>query len=122
MDTMRNRATYTLRILMGLALGLALVAVNANAQQPSPSPKKDSANAKTQSSTDSEVGDDAGNYTIVSSMEFGYRGLKVDGNLNKYRSDLNYKAGPRVFDSSFLMKSKQGTGAFLDTLLVTSTG
>ncbi|HKC62981.1 MAG TPA: hypothetical protein VKB86_05060 [Pyrinomonadaceae bacterium] len=119
---MRNRATYTLRILMGLALGLALVAVNISAQQPSPSPKKDSANAKTQSSADSEVGDDAGNYTIVSSMEFGYRGLKVDGNLNKYRSDLNYKAGPRVFDSSFLMKSKKDTGAFLDTLLVTSTG
>ena len=39
-------------------------------------------------------------------MEFGYRGLRVGGDLNKYRSDLNYKAGPRVFDSSFLMRAR----------------
>ena len=69
-----------------------------------------------------EAGEDAGDYTVISSIEFGYRGLSVDGDLNKYQSDLNYKAGPRLFDSSFLMKSKDGKGELFDTLLVTSTG
>jgi hypothetical protein len=36
------------------------------------------------------------------------RGLSVDGDHNKYRSDLNYSAGPRLFDTSFLMKAKDG--------------
>src|SRR4029079_6560073 len=90
------------------------------AQQPSPSPQ-DTADAKTLNST-TQVGEDAGDYTVISSIEIGYRGLSVDGDLNKYRSDLNYKAGPRLFDSSFLMKSKTGQGALFDTLLVTSTG
>ena len=49
-------------------------------------------------------------------------GLRVVGDLNKYQSDLNYKAGPRLFDSSFLMRSKDGKGVLFDTLLVTSTG
>ena len=73
-------------------------------------------------STAVEAGEDAGDYTVISSIEFGYRGLSVDGDLNKYQSDLNYKAGPRLFDSSFLMKSKDGKGELFDTLLVTSTG
>src|SRR5438874_10827716 len=46
----------------------------------------------------------------------------VDGDNNKFKSDLNYKAGPRLFDSSFLMKSKDGKGDLFDTLLVTSSG
>lgn len=124
---MKSKATHTLRGLLGLALGLALMAVNIMAQQPPPSPKK-SPDAKTTDSKSSadavpEVGEDAGDYTIISSMEFGYRGLRVDGNLNKYRSDLNYKAGPRVFDSSFLMRGKEGRdGGLFDELLVNSTG
>ena len=69
-----------------------------------------------------EAGEDAGDYTVISSIEFGYRGLQVVGDLNKYQSDLNYKAGPRLFDTSFLMRSKDGKGGLFDTLLVTSTG
>ena len=65
---------------------------------------------------------DAGDYTINSSIEFGYRGIRVDGDEQKYRSDLNYKAGPRIFDSSFLMQSKDGKGGLFDTLLVTASG
>ena len=57
--------------------------------------------------TPTEAGEDAGNYTITSSIEVGYRGIRVDGDLNKYRSDLNYKAGPRLFDSSFLVRAKR---------------
>lgn len=109
-------------ILAAMALSLLVLASVARAQQPTPSPTpKKSPEAKTESSA-VEAGEDAGDYTIISSLEFGYRGLKVDGDLNKYRSDLNYKAGPRLFDSSFLMRAKDGKGGLFDTLLVTSTG
>ena len=112
-----NIAAFTLSLCVLLCL-----ASLASAQQPTPSPNpQKSPETKTESST-VESPEDAGNYTIISTIEFGYRGLRVDGDLNKYRSDLNYKAGPRLFDSSFLMRSKDGKGGLFDTFLVTSTG
>jgi hypothetical protein len=113
-------------LVMGLLviclLMLASVASVTKAQQPTPSPSpKQSPEAKADTAA-VEAGEDAGDYIIISSLEFGYRGLRVDGDLNKYRSDLNYKAGPRLFDSSFLARAKDGKGVFFDTLLVTSTG
>src|SRR5437870_5254433 len=39
--------------------------------------------------TSATVGDDAGKYTITSTIEVGARGLRVDGDANKFRSDLN---------------------------------
>ena len=67
--------------------------------------------------------DDLGSYNVVSSIEFGVRGLSVSGNENKYRSDLNYDNGVRLFDSSFLLRSKEGkrAGPF-DEFLVTTSG
>src|SRR2546426_2090297 len=53
--------------------------------------------------TSATVGEDAGNYTVVSTIEVGGRGQRVAGDTNKFRSDLNYHAGARLFDSSFLM-------------------
>src|ERR1051326_1457473 len=125
MDDMK-KATHMLRVLSGTALLIALAAATAWAQQPaatpSPSPQKKSAEAKSQTSTP-KAGDEAGDYKVISSIEIGYRGLRVDGDLNKYQSDLNYKAGPRLFDSSFLMEAKPGAkGQLLDSLLLTSTG
>ncbi len=112
----------TTAISTALVLSLLMLASMASAQQttPSPAPSK-SPEAKTEPSA-VEAGEDAGDYMIISSFEVGYRGQRVVGDLNKYRSDLNYKAGPRVFDSSFLMRSKDGKGDLFDTLLVTSTG
>ena len=104
--------------LIGLVIALS-VTVAAVAQQPSPSPspaKSDSPDAPTES------GEKAGDYTAIGSLEFGYRGLSVDGDLNKYQSDLNYKAGPRLFDSSFLLRSTEGKGSLFETFLVSSTG
>lgn len=118
---MKSKVTQMLRVLPGLALCLALAAVAARAQQPSPSPPKP-ATAPTQSAAPSENGEEAGAYTITSSVEIGYRGLSVDGNLNKYQSDLNYKAGPRLFDSSFHAQAKPGEGGPFDSLLVTTSG
>jgi hypothetical protein len=107
-------------ILAAIILSLLLLPAVTSAQQPTPTPKKPSA-AKPESST-VEAGEDTGDYTIISSVEIGYRGLRVDGDLNKYQSDLNYKAGMRLFDSSLFMRDKDGKGGPFDTLLVTTTG
>ena len=115
---MKSKVTQLLHVLPALALSLALAAAAA-AQQPSPSPQK-SASAQTQSpAPDAE---EAGPYTVTSSVEIGYRGLSVDGSVNKYRSDLHYKAGLRLFDSSLLMQAKHGEGQLFDTFLVTTSG
>lgn len=115
---MKSKATHVLRGLAGLALCLALAA-DGRAQQPSPSTQK-TADAKTQSSA-TQTAEDPGAYTFTSSVEIGYRGLRVDGDVNKYQSDLNYKAGPRLFDSSFYAKSNRKGGPF-DSFLVTTSG
>ena len=137
---MKSNITNLLRIFSGVALGLVLMVCVAHAQSssastnsPNADKKSTDANKKSDAKqtvkpkkdevpTAATVGDDAGNYTITSSMEFGYRGIRVDGDINKYKSDLNYKAGPRLFDTSFYMKSKDGKGDLWDTLLVTTTG
>jgi len=120
---MKNNATRILSRLAQLALGLSLLMGVVVAQQPSPSPSASPKKAEAKPlDAPIEAGEDAGNYTITSSIELGYRGIRVDGDLNKYRSDLNYKAGPRLFDSSFLVKAKEGKGTVFDTLLLTSTG
>jgi hypothetical protein len=113
--------SYFAKGLTALVFGFALLlgAAHAQTSSPSPTPKKPAAKPP---AAPKEVGEDAGDYTIISSIEFGYRGLSVDGDHNKYQSDLNYKAGPRIFDSSLLLKSKDGKGGLFDTLLVTATG
>ena len=115
---MSTKQTNSLHIIGLMVILFATVAI-ARAQQPSPSP---SPKKSDYDETPAETGEKAGDFTIVSSLEFGYRGLRVDGDLNKYQSDLNYKAGPRVFDSSFLLKSTDGKGRLFDSLLATSTG
>lgn len=117
---MKSKATRGLRVLLGLTTALALSALVARAQQPSPSPQKEAA-AKTQSPAPKDGGD-AGDFQITSSVELGYRGLRVGGDLNKYQSDLNYRTGPRLFDTSLLATAKEGAASPFDTFLVTSTG
>jgi len=94
--------------LIRICVVCGLLASGVAAQQPSPSPV--------------QAGEDAGAYTIISTLEFGYRGLSVGGDLNKYQSDLNYRTGPRLFDSSFLMRSQDGKTGLFETALVTTTG
>ncbi len=118
---MKSKARHALRVLPGLLLTLALTALVARAQQPTPSPQKEAA-AQTQSSAAAAEKGEESDYTVTSSIELGYRGLRVDGDLNKYQSDLNYKTGPRLFDTSFLVKAEEGRGTLFDTLLATSTG
>src|SRR5215213_5253490 len=61
-------------------------------------------------------------YDVRTSIEVGVRGVSVNGNDNKYRSDFNYRPGVRLFDSSFLLESKDKKSRFVDSLLVTSSG
>ena len=125
---MKSNVKNMLRVLSGLMLVLVLAAVAATAEQPTPTPtptpkKSDAKKAEPKAETSSaQTGEDAGDYTITSSIEIGARGLRVGGDTNKYKSDLNYHAGARLFDSSFLMRSKDGKGKLFDTLLVTSSG
>ena len=137
---MKTKFTNLLGSTLGLALGIMLAAGVASAQTTTASnngsakssnPKKSEEVTEVKKAspkadtipTSQTVGDDAGNFTVTSSIEFGYRGQRVDGDVNKFKSDLNYKAGPRLFDSTFLMKAKNGgKGEAFDTLLVTSTG
>src|ERR1041384_1796159 len=111
----------TKRNIIGVVLVLFAIFAIARAQHPTPSPSPSPAKSD-YNETPAETGEKAGDFTVISSLEFGYRGLRVDGDLNKYQSDLNYKAGPRLFDSSFLLKSTDGKGGLFDSLLATSTG
>lgn len=126
---MRNKTSRVSGIVLpGVILGLLLVATVTHAQTTSTDADKAKSTtttpAKTPANTPTSLttGEDVGDYLITSSIEFGYRGISVGGDERKYRSDLNYKAGPRLYDTSFLMRAKDGKGSFFDTLLVTATG
>lgn len=112
-----NRVASSLIMIAVVVFACAV----ARAQTPSPSPTPQKS-TPSKTATPTEAGEDAGNYTIVSSVEIGVRGLRVDGDDNKFRSDLNYHAGVRLFDGSFLARSKNNKGELFDTLMVTSTG
>jgi hypothetical protein len=119
MNAMKKQTISVLAVaLLCLCVGTSFV----QAQQPVATASPDKSKPAKADSATVEAGDNHGDYTIISTLEFGYRGQRVDGDLNKYRSDLNYKAGPRLFDSSFLMKALDGKGGLFDTFLVTTTG
>ena len=107
--------------LAGLMLVLCVSIANAQqSAQPSPSPAAKSPSTTTTSAAPAD--DNLGNYNVVSSLELGVRGLSVSGSDDKYRSDLNYRSGVRLFDSSFFLRSKEGSGGPFDEFLVNSSG
>ncbi len=61
-------------------------------------------------------------FDVTSSFEIGVRGVSVNGNDNKYRSDFNYRPGLRIFDSSFLLENKGKKRRFFDSMQITSSG
>src|SRR5690606_25489056 len=63
-----------------------------------------------------------GGYEVRSGLEVGVRGIDIDGSLSKFRSDLNYRNGVRLFDSSFSMKNTTGHRRFIDQLTVNASG
>ncbi|MCU1235225.1 MAG: hypothetical protein JWP63_3192 [Candidatus Solibacter sp.] len=67
-------------------------------------------------------GENAGNYNITNSFELGYRWNLVGGSMEEYRSDVNYRNGLRLLESSFSMNSKDGHGRYFDQILLNTTG
>lgn len=65
---------------------------------------------------------EAGGYKTSSSIEFGVRAKDVEGSENKFRSDLNYKSGFRMFDSSLSVESLGGTNRLFDSLTMQTSG
>lgn len=104
---MKNSNALILAVLLLTALASAETAAQQATPTPTPAPAARVV---------------AGNYDIISSIEFGVRGASVDGNHDKYRSDLNYQPGFRLFDSSFLARAREGRGGLFDTLVVNSSG
>lgn len=66
-----------------------------------------------------ESGDD---YAVTQSIEVGVRIRETDGNSNKYRSDLNYGQGVRLFNFNLFARSKNNTGRYFDTARVSASG
>ncbi|MBZ5535944.1 MAG: hypothetical protein LAO31_08310 [Acidobacteriia bacterium] len=98
---MKNKIGFTLLIVLGIAMGALVV----RAQSTPPS-------------SDTVLG----GYTVTQDAELGVRFLGRDGNENKYRSDLNYGRGFRLFNYDFLARSKDGHGGFFDLFRVTALG
>jgi len=112
---MRNKLGFALLFLLGFVLGLVLMANDARAQQPAPADKP------TPKAAPADNGS-AGPWTVTSSIEMGVRGLAIHGDADKYRSDLNYSPGFRIFDADLLMKSNNGDAPLFDALMINSFG
>jgi hypothetical protein len=108
--------------LAGLIVTIALSAAGMSAQQTAQPASTPAAKSPSTTTNAAAAEDYVGNYNLVSSLEFGVRGRSVSGSDNKYRSDLNYGPGVRLFDSSFFLRSKEGSGGPFDEFLVNSSG
>lgn len=100
-------------LMLALCLGIA-------AQEVSSTSTSGSSGGTTVSAQDDT--DLTGGFEIKSKIEFGVRARSLDGSEDKYKSDLNYKAGPRVFNSSFYATSEETEGKPFDSFLMTSSG
>lgn len=103
----KNNILFLLFFLIG---SLLFMTINLTAQTPTTSP------------TPADEPVMLGGFELTSSVEVGLRGIDVNGNINKYRSDFNYRPGVRLFDSSFRLENKEKKPRFMDSLLITSSG
>lgn len=79
--------------------------------------------APAQSATPTPAADQgSGDYKVTASVELGVRGLEVNGDHEKYRSDQNYRAGLRLFDSSILIEDNRSQYRAFDSALFQSGG
>ena len=103
----RDTTVYTKHLRTILAVvGLALAVGTVRAQEP----------------TTPDTADHAGPYTVNASVETGVRGVKIEGDEDSYRSDLNYQPGFQFIDSSLLLRAAPHEAPVFDTLLVKVTG
>lgn len=69
-----------------------------------------------------EPGENAGDYHIQQTVEFGYRLNEVNGNEDTYDTFVNLGSGVRLFDYTLDMNSLNHQGLFFDTLTFTNFG
>ncbi|MDX2180099.1 MAG: hypothetical protein SFV18_10955 [Bryobacteraceae bacterium] len=67
-------------------------------------------------------GEDWLGYNIRQSFELGVRTMTVDGDRDKYRSDVNYRNGLRLLSSKLDMQSRNGDGKLFDRLSLSTLG
>lgn len=73
-----------------------------------------------QSPTPTPATDDR--FTVTSSIELGARWVDVDGAENKFKSDLNYRNGFRLFDSSFVVEDNGSGSKLFDSAMFQASG
>src|SRR5271155_1964328 len=78
--------------------------------------------SRAQNATEETPGRDSGNYTIQQSIEAGYRGTFLSGNIDTYDTFINLGSGVRLFDYSLDMRSKDHNGLFFDNLSFSNFG
>ncbi len=69
-----------------------------------------------------KTGTMVGDYSVTSSLEFGYRATDVNGSLAKYLSDVNIRKGVRLFDYSLDSRSVTGGGPLYDFMHADASG
>ena len=80
------------------------------------------ASSRAQNAPEETKGIDSGNYNIQQSIEAGYRGTFINGNLDTYDTFINLGSGLRLFDYSFDMRAKDHNGLLFDTLNFSNFG
>ncbi len=125
MKNTNDKLTRVLQIAMCLSLLCGVlfgqeVSVSNTSALPVGSETEEAITTSKEKKTKQDV--DKKDYEVKGSIEIGARWRDVDGDENKYRSDLNYKAGARLFDSSLLVTSNDSEGKPFDSLLLTGSG
>jgi hypothetical protein len=67
-------------------------------------------------------GRNIGDYNIRESYETGYRFANIDGNVGKYRSDVNFQKGLRLLGTSLTVNSRNGKGKYFDEIILNTQG
>jgi hypothetical protein len=78
--------------------------------------------APTTESVGTTRGEDHAGYNVMNSFELGYRLRRVDGNLGRYRSDVNFGNGMRLLGSTLAVHSREGHGRYFDQLSLNTVG
>lgn len=69
-----------------------------------------------------KTGQMIGDYSVNSSLEFGYRATAVGGSREKFLSDVNIREGVRLFEYSLDSRSVTGAGPLYDFMHADATG
>ena len=63
-----------------------------------------------------------GNYNVMQQWETGYRYSLAGGDIGKYRSDVNFRNGIRLLNSSLAVNLRDGHGRYFDEIVLTTMG